>query len=262
MTRVPPVVQSRKFYSVNQQLPIALSWTPKGFATSYALQVSTNTDFTAPVVDRLFQQEARYTFTNARPNTTYFWRVSAANSAGVSDWATNAFATVPPQVHVTAANGGEAWQRGLKYFIQWDDNLLENVAIELYKGGSFVKNITTNAPSTVSYKWTIDPELPPGSDYSVKIRSATNAAVFDTSDATFSIVDAPTINARSVTHLSDGRVQFNLTAPGAAQATVLGSTNLTAWKALQTITVTNGSAVFTDIPAANFGSRWYRLRVP
>lgn len=262
VTRVPPVVQSRKFYSVNQQLPIALSWTPKGFATSYALQVSTNTDFTAPVVDRPFQQEARYTFTNSRPNTTYFWRVSAANSAGVSDWATNTFATVPPQVHVTAANGGEAWQRGLKYFIQWDDNLLENVAIELYKGGSFVKNITTNAPSTVSYKWTIDLELPPGSDYSVKIRSATNAAVFDTSDATFSIVDAPTINAKSVTHLSDGRVQFNLTAPGAAQATVLGSTNLTAWKALQTITVTNGSAVFTDRPAANFGSRWYRLRVP
>ncbi len=262
VTRVPPVVQSRKSYSVNQQHPIALSWTPKGFATSYALQVSTNTDFTAPVVDRPFQQEARYTFTNARPNITYFWRVSAANSAGVSDWATNAFATVPPQVHVTAANGGEAWQRGLKYFIQWDDNLLENVAIELYKGGSFVKNITTNAPSTVSYKWAIDLELPPGSDYSLKIRSATNAAVFDTSDATFSIVDAPTINASSVTRLPDGRVQFNLTAPGAAQATVLSSTNLTVWKDLQTLTVTNGSAVFTDAPAASFGSRWYRLRVP
>jgi len=150
----------------------------------------------------------------------------------------------------------------LKYFIQWDDNLLENVAIELYKGGSFVKNITTNAPSTVSYKWTIDPELPPGSDYSIKIRSTTNAAFFDMSDATFSIVDPPTIDVGSMTYLPDGRVQFNLTAPGASQATVLDSTNVTVWKALQTITVTNGSAVFTDTSAASFGIHWYRLRVP
>ena len=262
VTRVPPVVQSGKTYSVNQQLPIALSWTPRGFATSYALQVSTNADFTAPDVDRPFQLEARHTFTNVKSNTTYFWRVSAANSAGVSDWATNAFATVPPQVHVTAANGGEAWQRGLKYFIQWDDNLLENVAIELYKGGSFVKNITTNAPSTVSYKWTIDLSLTPGSDYSIKIRSATNTAVFDTSDASFSIIDAPTIIASSVTRLPDGRVQFGLTAPGAAQVTVLGSTNLSTWQDLQPVPVANGSAVFTDDTATNYPARYYRLRVP
>jgi hypothetical protein len=86
--------------------------------------------------------------------------------------------------------------------------------------------------------------------------------VFDASDSTFSIIDAPSIIATSVTRLPDGRVRFSLSAPGAAQATVLGSTNLTVWQALQTITVTNGSAVFTDATAASFASRWYRLRVP
>jgi hypothetical protein len=262
VTRVPPVVQAGKSYSVNQQLPIALSWTPKGFATSYALQISTNASFATPEVDRPFQLEARYTFTNARPNTTYFWRVNTSNDAGGSDWATNAFSTVPPQVQVTAPNGSEAWQRGRKYFIQWNDNLLENVAIELYKGGVFVKNITTNAPSTVSYKWTIDLSLAPASDYSIKIRSSTNATVFDTGDATFSIIDAPSINANSVTRLPDGRVQFGLTAPGAAQVTVLGSTNLTDWQALQPVSVTNGSAVFTEDTATNYPARFYRLRVP
>ena len=48
-------------------------------------------------------------------------------------------------------------------------------------------------------------------------------AVYDTSDTTFSIVDAPAINAGSVTRLPDGRVQFGLTAPGAAQATPMKS---------------------------------------
>ena len=262
VTRVPPLVRAGKSYSVNQQLPIALSWTPKGFASSYALQVATNADFTGLNVDIPFLQEARYTFTNAQPNTTYFWRVKTSNDGGTSDWATNAFVTVPPQVHVTSPNGGEALQRGLKYFIQWDDNLLENVAIELYKGGNYLKTISSNTPSTVSYKWTVDLNLAPGSDYAIKIKSATNAAIADVSDATFSIIDAPSIIGSSVRRNQDGQVQFSFNAPGAAQATVFGSTNFNVWQALQTLPVTNGSAVFTDATAAGFGRRWYRLQVP
>jgi len=262
VTRVPPIVQPGKLYTVNQQRPIALSWTPKGFATSFALQVSTHADFSAPEVDVPFQQEARYTFTNAIPGATYFWRVSTANSTGVSDWATNAFATVPPQLHLTSANGGEAWQRGLPYFIQWDGNLSENVAIELYKSGAYLKTISSNAPITVSFKWTVDLNIAPGSDYALKVRGVTNATVYDVSDAPFSIIDAPAIIASSVSRLSDGQVRFSLTAPGAAQATVFGSTNLKVWTPLESIPVTNGSAVFTDSTATGLDKRWYRLQVP
>jgi hypothetical protein len=43
---------------------------------------------------------------------------------------------------------------------------------------------------------------------------------------------------------------------------VLGSTNLSVWQELQTVTVTNGSAVFTDDTATNRPARFYRLRVP
>ena len=262
VTRVPPAVQPGRSYSVNQQLPIALSWTPKGFATSFALQISTNADFAALEVDRPFQLEARYTFTNAKPNTTYFWRVNTSNDGGVSSWATNAFATVPPLIQVTSPDGGEAFQRGLKYFIRWNDNLLENVSIELYKGGAFLKNIITNTPSTVSFKWTVDLGLVPASDYSIRIRSTTNSALFDLSDAPFSIVDAPAINPGSVTRLPDGRVQFTLTAPGASQVTVLASTNLLVWQELPAVPVISGSALFTDDTATNTPARFYRIRVP
>jgi len=86
--------------------------------------------------------------------------------------------------------------------------------------------------------------------------------LFDLSDSTFSIIDAPVINAGTVTRLPDGRVQFGLTAPGAAQATVLGSTNLLTWQELQVVPVTSGSAVFTDDTATNNPVRFYRIRVP
>jgi hypothetical protein len=70
------------------------------------------------------------------------------------------------------------------------------------------------------------------------------------------------IDRQSITRRPDGRIQFGLTAPDAAQATVLISTNLTLWQDLQTVTLTNGSAVFTDDTTTNCCARYYRLRVP
>lgn len=262
VTRVPALVQIGKTNTVNQQLPISLSWSPKGLAGGYALQIATNATFNSPVVDEPYLLESRYFFSNALPNRTYFWRVCTYNDVGVSDWATNSFATVPPTVQVTVPNGGEAWQRGLPYIIQWNANITENIALDLYKGGVFVKTITTNSPGIPAYRWSIPVSTVPGSDYSIRIRSTTNAALFDVSDASFSIVDTPTFNSGSVVVLTNGCVQFGLTAPGAATATVLVSTNLITWQALPPLPLTNGLGVFTDNATTNFTSRFYRLSVP
>jgi hypothetical protein len=262
VTRVPPLVQTGQTYTVNQQLPIELSWCPKGFAAAYALQISKTQDFFTVDVDEPYISDARYTFSSALPNTTYYWRVNTLNDGGVSDWATNAFTTIPPMIHVTAPNGGENWCRGQSSFIQWDDNILENVEIDLYKGGIMVQVIATNVPSTVSYQWLIGQSLTPGRDYSLKIKSTTNGTLFDTSDLPFSIIDAPAINAGSVSRLPDGSVQFGYTAPGASQMTVLGSTNLTTWAVLQTLPLTSDTGIFTNPATPGVPNQFYRLRVP
>jgi len=75
-------------------------------------------------------------------------------------------------------------------------------------------------------------------------------------------VDMPFIDAASLARLPDGRFSFGLTAQGAAQATVQGSTNLQFWQDLQIVPLTNGSAVFTDNSASNFPNRFYKLHVP
>jgi hypothetical protein len=165
-----------------------------------------------------------------------------------------------PFVQVTAPNGGEAWRRGLPYFVQWNDNLLENVRIDLCKAGSFVSSLSTNAASTGAFKWSIPPGLTPSSDYTVQITSVVNSAPSSSSAQSFSIVDAPVINTGGAIRLSGGQVQFSFTAPGAAQATIWGATPLSpsAWHTLGPVTVTGGSGTFTTALPYLF----YRVSVP
>ncbi len=195
------------------------------------------------------------------PTALYFWRVCTYNDAGTSDWATNSFATVPPAVQVTVPNGGEAWQRGLNYLVQWNGNTPEPVAIDLYKGGVFLRTLATNA-NTGAYRWSIGFDLATGRDYSIAVRSTTTGTLTDASDLPFSLIDAPLINTASAVRHADGSVQFAYTAPGAAQMSVLGSTNLTTWTVIQTFPLTSDSGVFTNTLPAGISGMFYRLRVP
>jgi len=258
----PPAAVTGVVYSVNQQLPVWLSWSPKGFAQYYELQIDTDPGFANPPIEVPFQTAAFYVLSNPAPATLYYYRVRTTNVGGTGDWSTGSFQTTAPFLQVTAPNGGEGWQRGLSYFVQWNYNLAESVRIDLYKGGSFLRNITTNAPFKGAFKWAIPPNLTPGSDYTIQITSVTNSAMTSASAQPFSIVDPPTFNPGSVVMLPNGSVQFGLTAPGAATATVMVSTNLTTWQVLQSVPVVNGSAVVTDNTATNSTARFYRLSLP
>lgn len=113
---------------------------------------------------------------------------------------TSVGAVPAPFVRVTSPNGGNSVVRGGVANITWQDNIAENVRIDLYKGGSFYRNITTSTPSTGSFNWTVPTDIVPnlasgtpnwvslGSDYEIRIRSVTNSAIIDSSDAKFSIV--------------------------------------------------------------------------
>jgi len=258
----PGMAVSNVTVTVNQQLPIWLSWSPVGFAGWYYLQIATTPDFASPVVDIPYQTDAYYVWNGAAGNTTYYWRVNTSNDGGQSAWVTNSFATVPPMIQVTSPNGGEVWLRGTPHFIQWNANLAENLAVELYKGGTLVQAITTNTPDTGAIKWTPGFNLVPGSDYSIQVKSTTNAAMSAFSAANFSIIDSPALTPGALTMLPGGNVQIAVTAPGANGATVLCSTNLITWQALQAVSLVNGSAVVTDNAAASFSARFYRVQVP
>jgi hypothetical protein len=182
----PLLAKADTQYAVNQALPISLSWSPTGLARGYELQIARTQDFAAAVVDLPNQTDACYVWNDALPDTTYYYRVRTYNDGGISDWSAGSFRTVPPMVEVTVPNGGEVWKKGLTYFVQWKDNLSEDVVIELYKGTSLVETIGT-VRSDRAYKWEVDLNLTPGHDYSIRIKSATDGTIADQSDAAFSI---------------------------------------------------------------------------
>ncbi len=180
MVIAPPKAEPDTTYAVNQELPILLSWSPKGFARYFQFQLATDTEFTTPLVDTVYMTEGFYVFETAGPGTTYYYRVKTQNEGGASEWAVGAFQTVPPMLEVTAPTDGESLTRGLDYFIKFNDNIAEDVVIELYKGAAPVLTIGT-VPSDRAYEWEVDLGLERGIGYSIKISSATDPSLFDVS---------------------------------------------------------------------------------
>jgi hypothetical protein len=194
----PRKVEPATIYTVNQELPVYLSWSPKGFARYFDLQIDTDDAFSSPEVDLTFRSDAFHVWTNALSGTTYHWRArSLIESNGLyvaGEWSTGAFQTVAPAIEVVAANGGEFWQRGLDHFIQWNDNIQENVSISLFKNDTFIEDITTNAPSTGAFEWEPGFNLDPGVDYTIRVARIDDAGLFDVSDNHFNI-DVPRITS-------------------------------------------------------------------
>jgi len=62
-----------------------LSWNASSGATSYRLQVSTDSSFLSVVVDRIVTSTSQQ-LSGLASSTTYYWRVNATNSAGTSNW--------------------------------------------------------------------------------------------------------------------------------------------------------------------------------
>ena len=73
--------------AVNQPLSLTASWNPVASATSYALQVSTDSTFATSIA---FSQggitATNQTVGGLLNGTKYFWRVEATNTGGPSEW--------------------------------------------------------------------------------------------------------------------------------------------------------------------------------
>jgi hypothetical protein len=150
-------------------------------------------------VDDSLLSDEYHIFEGLEADTRYYWRVRIRNNAGVSGWSDAWFETTAPVIGMDTPDGGEAWQRGLAYFVRWTDNIDEDVVLELHKGGELVGILDTTA-STGAYNWEIDPALEPGSDYRIRIVSVDVDTLFDQSTEVFSVIDTTT----SVIGLNDG----------------------------------------------------------
>lgn len=82
----PPVLSSPANGATNVSIPVTLVWNASSGATSYNVQVSTNSSFTSLVYNQTGITSTSVTVSNLSAGTTYYWRVSATNAAGTSAW--------------------------------------------------------------------------------------------------------------------------------------------------------------------------------
>jgi hypothetical protein len=74
-----------------------LSWNGSAGATSYRVQVSTKANFPPGQTDQSVTTDTTLVIGGLSSQTTYFWRVSATNTAGTSGWSTSGFTTLGAQ---------------------------------------------------------------------------------------------------------------------------------------------------------------------
>ncbi|MCH7974189.1 MAG: hypothetical protein IH949_09935, partial [Bacteroidetes bacterium] len=169
----------------------------------------------------------------------YKVKITKIDDDSTYDFSDEHFTIVGNQITVTSPNGGESWLDNEDQIISWNDNLIGNVAIQLFKGGSFHSIISTSTASSGSFPWNIPGSLESGSDYKIRISSVADGSVFDFSDENFTIINnnitvtSPnggenwlTGSIQTITWTDDiiGDVKIELFKTGVFHSTIISST--------------------------------------
>lgn len=87
-TPAPPVLSSPANGATGVSTSPTLVWNASSGATSYAVQVATDSNFSNLVVNLMGLSTTSTTVTGLSASTLYYWHVSATNTGGTSAWST------------------------------------------------------------------------------------------------------------------------------------------------------------------------------
>jgi hypothetical protein len=123
------------------------------------------------------------------PSSTCKVRICDASDNDPCDTSNSNFAIRTSSITVSAPNGGEQWNGGYEYYIQWSsDCFTGNVRIDysVNSGASFDSLICSSCPNTGEYLWKVPCRT--SSDHCrVRVCDAADCVPADTSDADFTI---------------------------------------------------------------------------
>ncbi|MCS7019503.1 MAG: Ser-Thr-rich GPI-anchored membrane family protein [Cytophagales bacterium] len=112
-----------------------------------------------------------------------------------SDVSDNDFRLFNQQFALTNPTGGQELFLGYAYDITWISNLPGNVRIDLFRGSVLLRNIANNVSGNI-FRWTVPTDVPPASDYRIRITNLNDETVF-TENFSFFTLTRPSITVIS-----------------------------------------------------------------
>ena len=129
------------------------------------------------------------------PGTDYKIRVTSASDGDIFGESNSPFtiaAPLDPALTVTRPDGGELWSLLTTEQIRWSSQDISGlVDIELWKGGVFNRALDAGSADDGVFDWLIAGDIPPGSDFTVRVISTDDSDVFGESVAPFTLVAPP-----------------------------------------------------------------------
>ncbi|OGU15390.1 MAG: hypothetical protein A2X61_16000 [Ignavibacteria bacterium GWB2_35_12] len=161
-------------FKVNQNVPVNLTWSIRGYNTASHILVGTDESFSTGIVIDSVIKTTSLSLGNLVQGKQYFWKVKGINEAGESGWSAPwSFTPSAPFITVTYPSSGDTLHRDtLFHIIRWLKNNNDSVKIELYHDGQFISLLKDSLISqTGAYAWKIPQIIPYDSNYSIVITS-------------------------------------------------------------------------------------------
>jgi hypothetical protein len=114
-------------------------------------------------------------------------KITSTSGSEINDYSDNPFEIKQGAISITYPNGSEQLERSSLCQITWNTEYIsENVAISLFKNGSFTSMINSGTENDGYYDWTVPSDIN-GYDFMIKISSVSSTDIYDFSDNYFTI---------------------------------------------------------------------------
>ena len=163
----------------------SINWTTTGVISNVKIDLYKGITFEETIVSST-GNDGTYTWPEVNPSLAdgldYKVRISDASDSGVYS-ESDEFPIENRSITVTGPTSSTVWFKGCSEEITWTSKgMISNVGIELYKGSSLQKTISTDTENDGAYTWTVNLTLEDGADYKVKIFDASDPGIYDESD--------------------------------------------------------------------------------
>jgi len=153
------------FYK-NYTYPI--NWTSTNLSSSINIHLYKGGSFNSVIANGVSNTGSyNYTIPVTLSNASDYTIGISALNGNTYDFSNN-FTINSGTLNITNPTSGSVWTMGSNYNISWtSSNINALVAIDLYKGGTNLMRLTSSAPSSGSYSYTVPTNLTAGSDYRI-----------------------------------------------------------------------------------------------